>query len=190
MLKQLLTAVRITVISIVIFGFVYPALIWGIGRVTWPNQAGGSYVRAHGRIVGSRIIGQLWTRPQDFAGRPSAAGKDGYDPTATGASNDGPDSSALLARVRASLKALRSANPNAAQGIPIDLLTASGSGIDPDITPAAAYYQAPRVARARHLPVATVRRLIVAQTHQRTLGILGEPRVNVLELNLALDRLH
>ncbi len=177
-----------TVISIIIFGLCYPLAIWGIGRVALPWQSAGSFVRVGGHVVGSAIIGQSWKQRRYFHGRPSAAGKEGYDPTATGGSNLGPDSKALLARERATIAHLQLANPAGGEP-PIDLVTESGSGIDPDIAPADARYQAPRVAAARKLPLRRVLALIAQETQPRELGMFGEPRINVLALNLALDRL-
>jgi len=139
--------------------------------------------------VGSEIIGQLWTKPQYFHGRPSAAGKNGYDPTSTGATNYGASSKKLIDSTRDTIAALKKENPNATIPVPMDLVTSSASGIDPDISPEGAYYQAPRVAAARHLALATVDALIARSIQGRTLGFLGEPRVNVLDLNLALDDL-
>ncbi|MGC8484308.1 MAG: potassium-transporting ATPase subunit KdpC [Candidatus Baltobacteraceae bacterium] len=188
MLKHLSAALRMTTISVILFGLCYPVAIWGIGRVAFPWQSAGSYVRVNGHIVGSAIVGQRWQQPRYFHGRPSAAGKGGYDPTATGGSNLGPDSKALLTREIKTIAHLKRANP-AAGAPPIDLVTESGSGIDPDISPADARYQAPRVAAARRLPLRRVLALIERQTQPRTFGILGEPRINVLALNLALDRL-
>ncbi len=188
MFKHLWTAVRMTAISIIIFGLCYPLAIWGIGRAAFPWQSAGSFVRVNGHIVGSAIIGQSWTQRRYFHGRPSAAGKDGYDPMATGGSNLGPDSKTLFARESATIAWLHRANPNAGEP-PIDLVTESGSGIDPDIAPADARYQAPRVAAARKLPLRRVLALIARETQPREFGIFGEPRVNVLALNLALDRL-
>jgi K+-transporting ATPase ATPase C chain len=139
-----------------------------------------------GKPVGSSIIGQLWTKPQYFQGRPSAAGK-GYDPTSTSGTNLGPTSKKLIDATRATIDALKKANPDAAVPIPMDLVTSSASGIDPDISPEAAYYQAPRVAKARNMSLGAVNALVQKYVHGRDLGFLGEPHVNVLELNLALD---
>ena len=186
--RHLSTAAIYTVISIVFLGIVYPLVMTGIAQLVFPSQAAGSYVRDRsGKIVGSDIIGQLWSKPQYFQGRPSAAGKNGYDPTNTGATNLGPTSKKLIDSTRDAIEALRKANPNASGPIPMDLITSSGSGIDPDISPEGAYYQAPRVAQARHADVAAIRALIAQHIHPRELGFLGEPHVNVLELNLALD---
>ena len=189
MLKHLNSALRITIVTIVLFGIIYPFVMTGIAQVIFPHQANGSLVTRHGRVVGSEIIGQLWTKPQYFHGRPSAAGKNGYDPTSTGGTNYGPSSKKLIDSTKATLAALRKENPSATVPVPIDLVTSSGSGIDPDISPEGAYYQAPRVAAARHLSLAEVNTLIAKQIKPRTLGFLGEPRVNVLQLNLALDDL-
>lgn len=187
MLAQMSTAIRLTIISIVMLGFVYPFAMTGLAQIIFPREANGSMVRANGKIVGSDIIGQLWTKPQYFHGRPSAAGKSGYDPTATGGTNLGPSSKKLIDATKAAIAALRKENPDARGPIPIDLVTSSASGIDPDISPAAAYYQAPRVARARGMTVASIDAVIAAHVVGRTWGILGNPHVNVLELNLALD---
>jgi K+-transporting ATPase ATPase C chain len=146
-------------------------------------------VYVDGKAVGSAIIGQLWTKPQYFHGRPSAAGK-GYDPTNTGATNLGPTSKKLIDSTKATIASLKKENPDATVPVPMDLVTSSASGIDPDISPEGAYYQAPRVAKARNLPLGKVNALIARSITPRTFGILGEPRVNVLQLNLALDNLH
>lgn len=187
MLAQMSTAIRLTIISIVMLGFVYPFAMTGLAQIIFPREANGSMVRANGKIVGSDIIGQLWTKPQYFHGRPSAAGKSGYDPTATGGTNLGPSSKKLIDATKAAIAALRKENPDARGPIPIDLVTSSASGIDPDISPASAYYQAPRVARARGMTVASIDAVVAAHVVGRTWGILGNPHVNVLELNLALD---
>jgi len=188
MIKQFGPAVRVTIISVVIFGLLYPLAMTGIAQVLFPTQANGSLVTRNGTVIGSSIIGQLWTKPQYFHGRPSAAGK-GYDPTSTGGTNYGPTSKKLMDATKATIAALRKENPNATVPLPIDLVTSSSSGIDPDISPEGAYYQAPRVAAARHLSVDLVNKLIASNTDGRTFGILGEPHVNVLKLNLALDDL-
>jgi K+-transporting ATPase ATPase C chain len=186
-LRHLGTAAIYTIVSIIALGIIYPLAMTGIAQVIFPNQANGSLVTAGGRIVGSDIVGQLWTKPQYFQGRPSAAGKNGYDPTATGGTNLGPTSKKLIDATRDAIKALKKANPDAAAPVPMDLVTSSASGIDPDVSPEAAYYQAPRIARARSLSLIAVNLLIAARVHPRVLGFLGEPHVNVLELNLALD---
>ncbi len=186
-LHHLLTSALFTVLSVILFGIIYPLCMTGIGMLAFPNQTGGSLVRVGGQLVGSDIIGQLWTKPQYFAGRPSAAGKNGYDPTATSGTNLGPTSKKLIKATGDAIKALRKANQAARVPVPMDLVTSSGSGIDPDISPEAAFYQAPRVAQTRHMGLATVDAIINSHVHGRELGFLGEPHVNVLELNLALD---
>lgn len=188
MIRHLGTALRVTIVSIVLLGFIYPLAMTAIAAVLFPHQANGSLVIVNGKVVGSSIIGQLWTKPQYFAGRPSAAGK-GYDPTSTGGTNLGPTSKKLIDSTKATIAELEKQNPDAAGPPPIDLVTSSGSGIDPDISPEAAYWQAPRVAKARGESLATVRALIADHVQGRTFGFLGEPRVNVLEINLALDGL-
>jgi K+-transporting ATPase ATPase C chain len=185
--SHVVTAVIYTVVSVVILGILYPVIIWGIGTLAFPHQAGGSIIVQNGKPIGSEIIGQLFTKPQYFQGRPSAAGKNGYDPTSTGGTNLAPTSKKLIDATKATIEALKKANPDAAGEPPMDLVTSSGSGIDPDISPEGAYYQAPRVAKARSMPLADVRAIVAAHITGRTLGILGEPRVNVLELNRALD---
>ncbi|MBD5633766.1 MAG: potassium-transporting ATPase subunit KdpC [Candidatus Eremiobacteraeota bacterium] len=186
-LRHLGTAALYTIVTVVLLGIVYPLVMTGIATVLFPNQAGGSIVYVGGKPVGSDIIGQLWTKDKYFQGRPSAAGKNGYDPTATSGTNLGPTSKKLIDATRATIAALKKANPDATLPVPMDLITSSGSGIDPDISPEAAYYQAPRVAKARGTTVDAVDELIAKSVHQRELGFLGEPHVNVLELNLALD---
>ncbi len=186
-LRHLVTAATVTIVTVIAFGIVYPLAMTGISQLVFPDQANGSLVKIDGKIVGSNIIGQLWTKPQYFQGRPSAAGKNGYDPTATGGTNLGPTSKKLIDATRDAMKALKKSNPTATLPIPMDLVTSSGSGIDPDISPEAAYYQAPRVAKARRLSVDTVNAIIATAVHGRAGGFLGEPHVNVLELNLALD---
>jgi len=180
------TALRVTIASVILFGFIYPLAMTGLAQVLFPRQANGSLVEVNGKIVASDIIGQLWTKPKYFHGRPSAAGKNGYDPTATGATNLGPGSKKLIDATRATIKTLQKENPGAGMP-PMDLVTSSASGIDPDISPEAAYYQAARVATARHLPLKAVRSLIAQHIQPRELGFLGEPRVNVTALNIALD---
>lgn len=187
-LRHLGTAAMFTIVTVVLLGVVYPLVITGIAQLAFPNQANGSIVRVGGRAVGSDIVGQLWRKPTYFWGRPSAAGKNGYDPTATGGTNLGPTSKKLIDATRGAIAALKIANPDATLPVPMDLVTSSGSGIDPDITPEGAYYQAPRVAKARGLRLAVVQAAIAVAVHGRELGFLGEPHVNVMELNLALDR--
>lgn len=164
---------------------IYPLVIWGIGQVAFPSQANGSLVRHDGRIVGSRLLGQPFSGSAYFHGRPSAVD---YDAAASGGSNLAPTSKALVKSVAKRARMEQTLDGHS-QPVPIDLVTASGSGLDPDISPAAAYYQAARVADARHLPLARVRKLITAHVQRPTYGLLGDPRVNVLDLNLALDGL-
>ncbi len=188
MIRHLGTAVRVTIVSIVLLGLIYPLAMTGFAQVLFPRQANGSLVTANGKIVGSAIIGQLWTKPQYFQGRPSAAGK-GYDPTSTGGTNYGPTSKKLIDSTRKTIAQLEKENPDAVGPPPMDLVTSSASGIDPDISPQAAYWESPRVAKARHTSVSAVDALIAKHVQGRTFGFLGEPHVNVLELNLALDGL-
>ncbi len=189
MLKFVATSLRMTIVTIVLLGLLYPLAMTGFAQILFAYQANGSFVIHNGEPVGSAIIGQRWTKPQYFYGRPSAAGTNGYDPTATGGTNLGPSSKKLIAATRAAIAALKRENPDATLPIPMDLVTSSASGIDPDISPQAAYYQAPRVAKARGMSLARVDALIARHVDGRTFGFLGEPRVNVLRLNLALDDL-
>jgi potassium-transporting ATPase KdpC subunit len=186
-LRHVVTSVLYTVVSVVVLGLIYPVVIWGIGTLLFHHQAQGSLVYdKNGKLIGSELVGQNWTKPQYFAGRPSAAGK-GYDPTSTGGTNYGPTSKKLIDATKSTIAALKKANPDATGPVPMDLVTSSASGIDPDISPQAAYYQAPRVAKARGMQVERVRSLIAAHLTPRQFGLLGEPRVNVFELNRALD---
>ena len=182
-------ALSLLVLFSLLCGLAYPALVTGVAQAIFPDQANGSLVRSGGRAVGSKRIGQPFADPRNFWGRPSATSPVPYDASASAASNLGPSNPALREAVRARVAALRTADPGNGSPVPVDLVTTSASGLDPDISPAAALYQVPRVARARGLPEAAVRRLVGAHVEPRTLGLLGEPRVNVLELNLALDRL-
>lgn len=188
MIRHLGTSLRVTVVSIILFGLIYPLAMTGIAQALFPPQANGSLLLINGKAVGSTIIGQLWTRPRYFHGRPSAAGK-GYDPTATGGTNLGPTSKKLIASTKSTIDALERQNSRASGPPPIDLVTSSASGIDPDISPESAYWEVPRVAKARGLSVAAVNELVAKHVQGRTFGFLGEPHVNVLELNLALDDL-
>jgi potassium-transporting ATPase KdpC subunit len=189
MMRHLGTSLRVTIVSVVLFGLIYPLAMTGVAQALFPRQANGSLLNVNGNPVGSAIIGQLWTKPQYFHGRPSAAGK-GYDPIATGGTNLGPTSKKLKDATKATIATLRQENPNASGPPPIDLVTSSASGIDPDVSPESAYWEAPRVAKARGMSVAAVDALIAKHVQGRTFGFLGEPRVNVLELNLALDGLN
>jgi K+-transporting ATPase ATPase C chain len=181
-------AVALAVFTVLV-GLAYPLLLFGIGQVAFGHRADGSLVRADGRVVGSSLVGQASDAPRYFWGRPSAAG-DGYDAGASGASNLGPTSRALAGVVRERVDTLLAADPGATVAdIPAELVTASGSGLDPDISPAAARFQIGRVAAARGLDPALLRDLVRQHTQGRALGFLGEPRVNVLRLNLALDTL-
>ena len=185
-LRHIVTSVLYTVVTVIALGIIYPVVIWGLGTLLFHHQADGSLIVSNGTVVGSSLVGQNFTKAKYFQGRPSAAGK-GYDPTATGGTNYGPTSKKLIDATKATIDALKKANPDATGPIPMDLVTSSASGIDPDISPQGAYYQAPRVAKARGVSLDTVRSLIAAHVTQRQLGLLGEPRVNVLELNRALD---
>ena len=184
--SHLAAALIYTVVSVIVFGLIYPLAMTGIAQLLFPHQAKGSMISVGGKPVASAIVGQLWAKPQYFHGRPSAAGK-GYDATSTGGTNLGPTSKKLIDATRQTIEALRKENPDATMPIPMDLITSSGSGIDPEISPEGAHYQAPRVARARGLTAAEVDALIDRHVQPRTFGIIGEPRVNVLELNMALD---
>lgn len=168
-------------------GVLYPAAVTGIGRMAFARQADGSLLEADGRTVGSSLIGQPFSAPRYFWGRPSATAPMAYNAAGSGGANQGPTNPALLDAVRARVEALRRADPGNRAPVPVDLVTASASGVDPDVSIAAAEYQAARVAAARKLPEQQVRALIAAQRRDPALGILGEPRVNVLALNLALD---
>jgi K+-transporting ATPase ATPase C chain len=185
---QIAPAFRLMLILTVLTGLVYPGVVTGLCQLLFPKQANGSLVQVDGRVVGSSLIGQSFTRPEYFHPRPSAAGNDGYDPTASGGSNYGPTSQKLIDRVKASVEQFRKENPEYTGPIPADLLTASGSGLDPEISPAAAEAQAARIARSRHTAIEQVRQLITAHTAGPNLAFVGEPRVNVLGANLALDR--
>ena len=189
-LSHIATSAIYTVVTVLLLGIAYPLAMTGIASVVFPHQANGSLVTVGGKIVGSEIIGQLWTKPQYFTGRPSAAGKNGYDPTATGGTNLAPTSKKLIDATKATFAALRRANPNTTRPLPMDLVTSSASGIDPDISPEAAAYQAQRIADLRHTTLAKIDALIAAHVRGREFGVLGEPHVNVLELNLDLDGLN
>lgn len=186
MLEQLMPAVRVTLVLTVLTGMLYPALVTGIAKVIFPRQAAGSLVEAGGKTVGSELLGQKFVKPEYFQGRPSAAG-DGYDAANSGASNLGPTSQKLVDRIKSDVEKFRKENPDFSGPIPADLLTSSASGLDPHISPASAAAQVPRVARARRVAQDRIQELVARSTENRQLGFLGEPRVNVLKLNLALD---
>ncbi len=190
MRRQLLPAIRILAVLTVVTGLLYPLAVFAIGHVAFSDRADGSLVRRDGRVVGSSLLAQAFTTARYFHPRPSAAGTGGYDGTASGASNLGPSNPALTTAVRARAARYRTENGLARTTmVPVDAVTASGSGLDPDISVANARLQVARVARARGLPEQRVRLLLDAHTNGRPLGFLGEATVNVLDLNLALDRL-
>ena len=186
-MKQLWIALKATVVLTVLTGIAYPLIVTGLAKVIFPHQAGGSMLPVNGRIVGSELIGQRFTKPEYFHGRPSAAG-DGYDGLSSGGSNLGPTSQKLADRVKDDVAKFRAENPAYTGPVPADLVTASGSGLDPHVSSEAAEAQAARVAAARGIGVDRVRALIAAHTEDRQLGFLGEARVNVLKLNVALDQ--
>ena len=182
-------AVSLLALMTVLLGIVYPLVITGAAKVAFPRQAGGSLIFQNGKLIGSTLIGQSFSDPKYFWGRPSATSPQPYNGLASSGSNLGPLNPALLDAVKANAKALRDADPDNRLPIPVDLVSASGSGLDPEISPAAAHYQAARVARARNLPLEQVESVIRAHEQGRLLGFIGEPRINVLEANLALDHL-
>jgi potassium-transporting ATPase KdpC subunit len=188
MWKQILPGLRINIFLTILFGIAYPLVITGISQLAFPRQANGSLIVSDGKVIGSELIGQNFTKPEYFQPRPSAAGNDGYDPTASGGSNLGPTSQKLVDRVKASIEKFRKENPDYTGPIPADLVTASASGLDPHLSPASANAQAARVAKARGASQGQIAQLIAEFTEPPSLGLLGEPRVNVLKLNLALDQ--
>jgi potassium-transporting ATPase KdpC subunit len=185
MRKNLVTSVLMTIATTILLGIVYPLVVTGISQLLFPKKANGQVIEANGKIVGSRIIGQTFTSPGYFHSRPSAAGN-GYDATASNGSQWGPTNQKLVDRVKSDVAAAQTENPGTP--IPIDLVTASGSGLDPEISPASAAFQIPRIAKVRGISETQIRELVAGHTENRQWGFLGEPRVNVLELNLELDQ--
>jgi K+-transporting ATPase ATPase C chain len=188
MWQQMLPALRMTLLMTVLTGLIYPLAVTGLCQALFHDKANGSLITVNDQVVGSALIGQNFAKARYFQPRPSAAGTDGYDPTASGGSNLGPTNQKLIDRVKASAEKFRKENPGYSGPLPADLVTASGSGLDPHISPASAAAQAQRVAKARGIPEEQIKALIDSHTEGRDLGFLGEPRVNVLLLNLALDR--
>jgi potassium-transporting ATPase KdpC subunit len=184
-MKNFVTAILMTIVTTIILGLIYPLVVTGLAQVIFPDKANGQLIDRGGQVIGSRIIGQPFSSPGYFRSRPSAAGAIGYDANSSSGSNLGPTSKKLIDRVKADVEKLQAENPG--KPIPVDLVTASGSGLDPHISPAAAEFQVPRVARERGMNEDEVRRVVAAHTQGRQFGFLGEPTVNVLELNLDLD---
>ena len=188
MLKQMIPGFRILIVLTILTGFLYPGVVTVLCQGFFPKQANGSLMVVKGHSIGSSLIGQKFTWPGYFHARPSAAGNDGYDAAASGGSNLGPTSKRLIARVKTDIEKFQKENPEYQGPIPADMVTASGSGLDPHISPASAYAQAIRVAQARGVSADRVKQLIVQYTESPSLGFLGDARVNVLQINLALDR--
>jgi K+-transporting ATPase ATPase C chain len=186
--QQLAPALRMTLFLTLLAGLIYPSLVTGLCQALFANQANGSLITQNGQVVGSRLIGQNFSKPEYFHPRPSAAGNDGYDPTASSGSNLGPTSQKLADRMKASADQFRKENPTHTGAIPADAITASGSGLDPHITVANAQAQAARIAQARVTSVEKIQSLIAGLAEDRDLGLLGELRINVLLLNRALDQ--
>lgn len=187
MSRLLRNAVVMLLLMTVITGIAYPLAVTGLAQVLFPSQANGSLIEKDGKPIGSTLIGQSFTDPKYFWGRPSATTPQAYNGASSNASNLGPTNPALTDAVKQRIEALRAADPGNTAAVPVDLVTASASGLDPDISPAAAAYQVPRVAKARRLSVAQVQAMVTLATSGRQFGVLGESRVNVLKLNLALD---
>jgi K+-transporting ATPase ATPase C chain len=187
MLKNLKISILMTIVTTILLGLIYPTVVTGLAQLIFPAQANGELITVNGKIVGSRLIGQPFSSPGYFRSRPSAAGN-GYDAGNSGGSNLGPTNKILVDRVTGDVQKMQGENPNLP--VPMDLVTTSGSGLDPHISPEAAAFQAPRVARERSMSESDVNTLIAKHTEARQLGFLGEPRVNVLELNLDLDTVH
>jgi K+-transporting ATPase ATPase C chain len=188
MKRELIVAFRMTLATLVLTGLVYPLAVTALAQALFPRQASGSLVTAGGRVVGSELIAQAFKSPAYFQPRPSAAGADGYDAAASSGSNLGPTSQRLRDRVAADVARLKAENPRAPGPVPAELVTTSGSGLDPHLSPEAALWQVPRIAAARHVAANEVAGIVAQRVEGRTLGFLGEPRVNVLLLNLDLDR--
>jgi potassium-transporting ATPase KdpC subunit len=185
-MKNITTAVLMTIVTTILFGLIYPLVVTGLAQVIFPENANGQLLkRSDGTVIGSRLIGQPFSSPGYFQSRPSAAGTSGYDAGASSGSNLGPTNQKLIDRVKADVERLKAENPG--KPVPIDLVTTSGSGLDPHISPASAEFQVPRVARERGISEGEMRRIVSAHTEGRQFGFLGEPTVNVLELNLDLD---
>jgi K+-transporting ATPase ATPase C chain len=188
MKKHFVTAILMTVVTTVLLGIVYPFVVWGLAQVIFPKQANGSLITANGKVMGSHLLGQPFSSPGYFRSRPSAAGNAGYDAGNSSGSNLGPTNKMLIDRMNADIQKAQAENPGVP--VPMDLVTTSGSGLDPHISPEAAAFQVPRVSRERKMNEADVRALVEKHTEGRQLGFLGESRVNVLELNLDLDVTH
>lgn len=187
MWKQMLPGLRMTLVLTVLTGLIYPGLVTALCQVLFPNQANGSLITRNGKVIGSSLIGQNFSKPEYFQPRPSAAGNDGYDATASGGSNYGPTSQKLIDRVKGTVQKIKAENPAAYGALPADMATTSGSGLDPHVSPESAKLQVARVAQARGTSAETIAQLVDQFIEQRDLGFLGEARVNVLNINLALD---
>jgi K+-transporting ATPase ATPase C chain len=188
-MKAMTIAVRTTIVTLALTGLVYPFVMTGLAQMLFPWRANGSLVTDEkGQVVGSELIAQGFVNPAYFQARPSAAGEKGYDATSSSGSNLGPTSKKLQDRIKDDLKRLKEENPDAAGSVPAELVTTSGSGLDPDLSPAAMFWQVPRVAKARGVTTERVKAVVDSNIEGRTFGVLGEPRVNVLLVNLALDR--
>lgn len=188
-MTQMKTALRLLIVLTVLTGLLYPLAVTGLAQLFFPQKANGSLMVQNTRVIGSRLIGQSFTSQAYFWGRPSATSPYPYNGEASSGSNSGPTNPSFLATVKDRITQLKQASPQKNNAIPVDLVTASGSGLDPEISPQAAFYQVARIVKARHLTAKEVQALIQQHIQHRTLGLLGEPRINVLELNLALDNL-